>query len=125
MQKKSYNYGSSIISTDLKYEFKDSSLKNMRIKGLFMVELKIYRGRKQIFKTGGTYKNITINTAIRNVFKYKIEKLATLDKGYNYFATFKIYELKPVRRPVYKKTDTYINTERRKYLLQERINIYY
>ena len=71
------------------------------------------------------YENVTINTASKDVFHTKIEKKAVFHKGHNYYATFKVYELKPVRRPVYKKTDTYINTERRKYLLQERINIHF
>ncbi len=125
MPKKNYNYGSSVISTDLKYEFKDNELKNMKIEVPFKVELKIYCGRKLIYKEDGSFQNVTINTAIRSMFRDKIEKRVVFHKGYNYFATFKAFELKPIKRPLYKKTDTYINTNRRKYLLQERINIYF
>ncbi|MCM1196993.1 MAG: hypothetical protein NC310_08015 [Roseburia sp.] len=125
MPKKNYDYGSSVISTDLKYEFKDNQLKNKKIEGRFFLELKVYCGAKKMFETSKDYSNITINTAIKNLFQTKVEQKTTFHKGYNYYATFKVYELKPVRRPKYKKTDTYINTERRKYLLQERINIYF
>lgn len=122
---KNYEYGSSVISTDLKYEFKDNALKNTKIEGRFYLELKVYCGRKKMCEVKGDYSNMTINTAIKDLFKFKIEKRTTFHPGHNYYATFKVYELKPVRRPKYKKTDTYINTERRKYLLQERINIYF
>lgn len=125
MSRKSYDYGSSVISTDLKYEFKDSALKNTKIEGKFYLELKVYCGRKLMYKFEGPFENVMIDTAIRNVFKKKIENRVTFHPGHNYFATFKVYELKPIRRPKYKKTDTYINTERRKYLLQERVNIYF
>ncbi len=125
MSPKKYEYGSSVISTDLKYEFKDTELKNMKIEKPFKVELKIYCGKKLVYKEDGSFENVTLNTAIRNIFYKKIEKKITFHKGYNYYATFKVYELKPIKRPMYKKTDTYINTERRKYLLQERINIYF
>lgn len=125
MPKGKYDYGSSVISTDLKYEFRDTALKNTKIESDFHIELKIYCGKKIMFKAEDSYKNITLGTAIRNVFKNKIEKRTTFHPGHNYYATFKVYELKPIRRPKYKKTDTYINTERRKYLLQERINIYF
>lgn len=125
MARNNYDYGSSVISTDLKYEFRDTTLKNTKIEGKFYLELKIYCGKKLMFKVEGPFENVTLDTAIKNIFYKKIEKQTTFHKGYNYFATFKAYELKPIRRPKYKKTDTYINTERRKYLLQERINIYF
>ncbi len=125
MPKKNYDYGSSVISTDLKYEFKENSIRETKIEGRFFLELKVYCGKRLMYQTSKDYKNVTINTAIRDLFKNKVEKQTTFHKGYNYFATFKVYEMKPVRRPIYKKTDTYINTERRKYLLQERINIYF
>ena len=125
MSKKKYDYGNSVISTDLKFDFKDNNLKFAKVEGMFYVELRVYCGRKKMYEASGNYSNTTINTAIQKVFNEKVEKNCTFHQGYNYYATFKVYELKPVRRPKYKKTDTYINTQRRKYLLQERINIYF
>lgn len=124
MQNK-YDYGKSVISSDLKYEFKDNNLKYAKIMGKFHIELKVYCGRKRMYVATGDYENVTINHAIKDVFKDKVEKQCIFHKGNNYYATFKVYELKPVRRAKYIKTDTYINSERRKYLLQERINIYF
>lgn len=125
MVRNNYDYGSSVISTDLKYEFKDDKIKNSKIEGRFFLELKIYCGRKKMYEVSKDFSNITINTAIKDLFKTKVESRVTFHPGHNYFATFKVYELRAIRRPKYKKTDTYINTERRKYLLQERINIYF
>lgn len=122
---KKYDYGSSVISSDLKYEFKDNNLKYAKIEGKFYIELKVYCGRKKIYEAASDFKDVSVNTAIRKIFDDKVEKKVTFHKGHNYYATFRVYELKPVRRPKYKKTDIYINTERRKYLLQERINIYF
>lgn len=75
-------------------------------------------------ETNGQYSNVTLNYAIKNIFKDKIETKVTVHKGHKYYATFKVYEMKPVKRAKYVKTDTYIDSTRRKYLLQERINIY-
>ncbi len=119
-----YNYGKSIISSNLKYEFKDSTLKKTKIDGLFYLELKVYCGRKLMYKVSKDFNNISLNTAIRNIFEKQIEKLVTFHPNHKYYATFKVFNLVPVRRAKYEKTDTYINTERRKYLLQERINIW-
>lgn len=124
MQKK-YDYGSSVISSDFRYEFNNNNLKYAKIEGKFFIELRVYCGRKKMYEATGNFKDVTINYAIKDVFRNKIENKCTFHKGKNYYATFKVYELKPVRRPIYKKTDNYINTERRKYLLQERINIYF
>ncbi len=124
MNKTNYNYGKTIISTDLKYEFNDSTIKNTKIDGEFKLELKIYCGNKLMKIKDGTFYNTTLNTAIRKIFKDKIEEEVTFHQNHKYYATFKVYKLVPVRRAKYKKTDTYINTNRRKYLLQERINIW-
>ena len=122
---KKYNYGKSIISSNLKYEFEDKNLKFSKIEEKFFIEIKVYCGRKKMYVSSNTFNNMTINDAIKEVFDKKIEKHCTFHEGYNYYATFKVYELKPVRRAIYEKTDNYIDTERRKYLLQERINIYF
>ncbi|MGN1275598.1 MAG: hypothetical protein ACI4UK_01220 [Floccifex sp.] len=120
-----YDYGSSVISSDLKYEFNNNNSKYEKIQKKFYIELKVYCNNKKMYEASGNYNNVTINYAINDVFTKKIENKVTFHKGYNYYATFKVYELQSVRRPLYKKTNTYINTERRKYLLQERINIYF
>ncbi len=124
MSKNNYNYGKSIISSNLKYEFKDNTLKNTKIDGSFYVELKVYCGRKLMYKVSRKFDNITLNTAIRKIFYDEVEKQTTFHPNHKYYAEFKVFNLVPVRRPKYKKTDTYINTNRRKYLLKERINIW-
>ncbi len=121
----SYDYGNSVISSNLRYEFKNDNVKYAKIKGRFKLELKLYCGTKKMVSVEKEYFNVTINTAIKDLFKEKIENRYTFHKGKNYYAVFNAYELKPVIRPRYKKTDTYIKTERRKYLLRERINIYF
>lgn len=120
---KTYEFGSTVISTDLKYDF-NSKFKNMKIQGRFWVEVKVYCGRKKMYVANDNYYNVTLNHAIRDTFKNKIETNVTFHKGHKYYATFKVYEMKPVKRAKYVKTDTYIDSTRRKYLLQERINIY-
>lgn len=118
-----YNFGSTLISSDLQYDF-DSKFKNIKINGLFSVEVKVYCGRKKMLEVSNHYNNVTLNYAIKDIFKDKIETMVTFHKGHKYYATFKVYEMKPVKRAKYVKTDTYIDSNRRKYLLQERINIY-
>lgn len=124
MPKNNYNYGSSLISTNYRFEFRDDNVKFKKLDGEFFLELKIYCGRKLMCFESGKYKNVTVNYAIKDLFQKKLEERCTFHKGKNYFASFKIYELKPTKRYKYKKTDTLILTNRRKYLLQERINIY-
>ena len=124
MPKKDYNYGSSLISTNYRFEFRDDNVKYAKINNNFFLELKVYCGRKKMYVTSKNYKNVTINYAIKNLFQTEVEKQCIFHKGKNYYATFKIFEVKDVKRYVYKKTDTLINSKRRKYLLQERINIY-
>lgn len=119
---KEFNYGSTIINSDAKLKF-DSRLSNFKVEGLFMVELKIYCGRKKMYFASDTFKDVTINYAINRVFQKKIEERVTFHKGHNYFAEFSIYKLTPIKRAKYVKTDTYIDTSRRKYLLRERVNI--
>lgn len=119
---KEFNYGSTIINSDAKLKF-DSSLSNFKVEGKFKVELKIYCGRKKMYFAEDIYENVTIYYAINRVFQKKIEERVTFHKGHNYFAEFSIYKLTPIKRPKYVKTDTYIDTSRRKYLLRERVNI--
>lgn len=118
-----YDYGNSVISTDLKYDF-NSKFKSIKIEGLFIVEIRVYCGRKRMYETSSQYNNVTLNHAIKDIFKDKIETMVTFHKGHKYYATFKVYRMTPVKRAKYLKTDTYIDYNRRKYLLQERINIY-
>lgn len=121
----SYDYGKSVISSNFRYEFKNNNIKYAKIKEKFYLELIVYCGRKKMTTVSNKYENITINTAIRDLFTKKVENQCTFHKGQNYYAVFNVYELKPIKRHVYKKTDTIINTERRKYLFKERINIYF
>lgn len=118
-----YDYGASVISTDLKYDF-NSKFKNTKINGMFSVEVRVYCGRKKMHEVSNQYSNVTLNYAIKDTFKKKIENNVTFHKGHKYYATFKVYEMKPIKRAKYVKTDTYIDSHRRKYLLQERINIF-
>ncbi len=120
-----YQYGKSIISSKLRFEFQDNNLKYAKIKEKFQLEIRVYCGRKKIYEVKGNYENTTLNFAIKDIFRNKIEQQCTFHKGYNYYATFKAYELKLIRRPKYEKTDKYVNSEKRKYLFQERINIYF
>ena len=120
-----YNYGKSIINSKLKYEFKDNNAEFAKKRESFTLEIKVYCGRKVMYYISKRYYYVTINYAIKNIFKNEIEKNCVFHKGQNYYATFKAFELKPVVRYKYEKTDTLIHTERRKYLLQERINIYF
>lgn len=46
---KSYDYGSSVISSDLKYEFNNNNSKYKKIDGEFHVELKIYCDNKKMY----------------------------------------------------------------------------
>lgn len=121
----SYDYGNSVISSNLRYEFKNDNVKYSKIKGEFYLELKIYCGRKKMKTVSKNYKDVTINFAIKDLFQKKIENSCVFHKGKNYYATFKVFELKEINRYLYKKTDTIIKSKRRKYLLQERINIYF
>lgn len=118
-----YDFGSTVISTDLKYDF-NSKFKNKVIQGRFWVEIRVYCGRKKMYEVSDDYFNVTLNHAIRDAFKKKIEANVTFHKGHRYYATFKVYHMIPIKRRKYVKTDTYIDSNRRKYLLQERINIY-
>lgn len=47
MPKKDYNYGSSLISTNYRFEFRDDNVKYAKINNNFFLELKVYCGRKK------------------------------------------------------------------------------
>lgn len=119
-----YNYGSSIISTDLKHDFTSSNVKYTQIRSKFSVEVKVYCGNKLMVKTGGNFNNTSIDNAINQIFRYKLENMYTFYPGINYYATFKVFNEVPVVRYKYIKTDTLISTVRRKYIAQERINFH-
>lgn len=119
-----YDYGSSVISTDLKYNFNSNNMKYTMIRDSFWMEVKVYCGRKIMYASNKDFFNININKAIEIMFRKKIEKDCIFHKGKNYYATFKVYNEVPVTRYKYIKTDTLITTTRRKYLLQERINFH-
>ena len=119
-----YNYGSSIISTDLKHDFTTSNVKYTKIREKFSIEVKVYCGNKLMGKTSGNFNNTSIDNAINNIFIRKLENSYTFYPGYNYHATFKVYNEVPVIRNKYIKTDIKISTVRRKYIVQERINFH-
>ena len=123
MQKK-YQYGKSIISSKYKFDFESKYVKDIVIKDEFHIELKVYCNDKQIKEVCDDFENKTIGYAINHVFMKKIEHRVQFHNGHKYYAIFNIYKKVPITRYKYIKTDTLIDTERRKYLLQERINIY-
>ena len=123
--KSDYKYGSSIISTKLKYELNNPLLKHKRIDGQFLAEVEVHCGRKVIYKTCERFKDETIGNAIKKIFDKQIEDKCPFEKGKKYYAKFNIYRIKPIKRSIYKKTDETIDTTRRIYLFQERINIYF
>ena len=68
---KSYDYGSSVISSDLKYEFNNNNSKYKKIDGEFHVELKIYCDNKKMYQVSESFNNVTIDYAIKKFFKTK------------------------------------------------------
>ena len=121
---KPYNYGKSVISSKLRYNFDTNNPKYAKkIENLFL-QVTIYCNRKKVYFADKTFQNTSINEAIRDAFEKEIEKRYTFEKGKNYYAVLEAYRLKPIVRWKYKKTDTKIETERRLYLFRERINIY-
>lgn len=120
-----YNYGKSIISTNLKYEFNNKNSVYSKILDEFHLELKVYCESKKMYEICKDFKYTIINNAISEIFRKKLEKQNIFHKGHNYYATFKVFKLMPITRYKYEKTDTIIDSNRRKYLLQERINIYF
>lgn len=121
---KVYDYGSSVISTDLKFNFNSNNVKYTQLRDIFSVEVKVYCGRKLMFSEIKKFSNTNVNYAINYIFQKKVEKNCIFYKGKNYYATFKVFNEIPVTRYKYEKTDTLITTTRRKYLLQERINFH-
>ncbi len=119
-----YNYGSSIISTNLKHDFASSNVKYTKIRNMFYVEVKVYCGNKLMGKIGGNFNNTSIDNAINQIFRNRLESMYTFYPGINYYATFKVYNEVPVTRYKYVKTNTLISTVRRKYITQERINFH-
>ena len=119
-----YNYGSSIISTNLKHDFTSSNVKYTKIRNYFSVEVKVYCGNKLMAKKGGSFNNTSIDYAINYIFRNTLENNYTFNPGYNYHATFKVFNEVPVLRHKYVKTNTVISTVRRKYIVQERINFH-
>lgn len=119
-----YDYGSSVISTDLKHDFTSSNVKYTQIRSKFSVEVKVYCGRKLMVNAKYNFRNMSIDNAINNIFYQKLERSYTFHKGKNYFATFKVFNEVPVTRYKYVRTNTLISTVRRKYIVQERINFH-
>lgn len=120
---KEYKYGTTIIKSDLKFEFSNENKKFSKILDYFDIELKVYCGKKKIFYHSTTYHNTSVIYVIEDIFKKEVEKQCEFHKGYHYYAEFKVYTTKPKTRYKYIKTDILVNYEPRKYLLQERINI--
>lgn len=121
---KSYNYGKSVISSKLRYKFDDKNPKYATIIKEFSFQVTVYCARKKVYFADKTYHNTSINVAIRDMFKEKLEKNFEFEKGKNYYISFEAFKLTPIARWHYEKTDTKIKTERRLYLFRERINIY-
>lgn len=122
MNTNNYNYGNSIISTDLRLDFNINPYYQKEI-DLYQVELRVYCGEKLMATENGNYENCSIEYGIRKTFKEKIENRFTFYKGKRYYISFKIFKLKDITRYEYKKTNTLLHIKRRKYLLRERINV--
>ena len=90
-----------------------------------MAEVIVHCGRKVVYNAYGHFKDETIGYAIKNIFKTQIENKCPFEKGKKYCAKFNIYRVKPIKRSIYTKTDKTIETTRRIYLFQERINIFF
>lgn len=121
---KPYNYGKSVISSKLRYNFDTNNPRYASKIDKFCMQITVYCNRKKVYSQNNIYNNTSINDAIEDIFEKKLEKMHTFEKGKNYYAVLEAYRLKPIARWKYKKTDTKIETERRLYLFKERINIY-
>lgn len=121
---KPYNYGKSVISSKLRYNFDTNNPKYAKNIDKFCMQVTIYCNRKKVYFVERTYNNTSINEAIEDIFEKKLEKMYPFEKWKNYYVVFEAYKLKSIARWKYKKTDTKIETERRLYLFKERINIY-
>lgn len=122
MGNKKYNYGKSIISTILKYSF--GRKMDKIISGKFKVELIVYCGRKRMYYIDKNFSNISINSAIRNTFQTKVEKRVTFHPNHKYHIDFKVFKERKTRKAVYIKTNDYVETINRDYLLKETINVW-
>lgn len=120
-----FNYGSSIISTNLKLQMDTSNPYYTKKREKFQVDLIPYcNGKKMVKKViSQEFTNRDIISAIRETFKRKVETYLKFYKGQRYYLEFKVYEMKDITRYKYKKTDTKIFDKRKKYLLKERINV--
>jgi len=120
-----FNYGSSIISTNLKLQMDTSNPYYTKQREKFQVDLIPYcNGKKMTIRAiSEEFKNANIIFAIRKIFREKIENSYIFHKGKRYSLEFKVYEMKDITRYKYKKTDTKIFDKRKKYLLKERINV--
>ena len=121
---KPYNYGKSVISSKLRYNFDTNNPKYAKKIEKFYLQVTIYCNKKKVYFDERYYKNTSINDAIDDIFKKKIEKMYSFEKGKNYYVVLEAYSLKSITRWKYTKTDTKIETERHLYLFRERINIY-
>ena len=120
-----YKYGKTLISSNLKYNFNKINPKYSKVRDKFNLELVVYCEDKKMGVATKNYSNVSINDAILDLFQKKVEKQYTFHSGINYYVMVKAFEKKPVTRYKYEKTDNLIFTERRNYLLQERINLYF
>ena len=121
---KPYNYGKSVISSKLRYNFDTNNPKYASNIEKFYLQVTIYYNKKKVYFVEKTYNNTSINVAIKDMCKNEIEKKYPFEKGKNYYVSLEAYSLKSIGRWHYEKTDTRIKTERRLYLFRERINIY-
>lgn len=120
-----YKYGKTLISSNLKYNFNKINPKYSKVRDKFNLELVVYCEDKKMGVATKNYSNVSINDAILDLFQKKVEQKYTFHSGINYYVMVKAFEKKPVTRYKYEKTDNLIFTERRNYLLQERINLYF
>ena len=121
-----YHYGKSIINSKLRFDFSTLNPKYGKIeKNPFEIECVVYCNNKKVSTPlSKTFYNTSINDGIRTLLIDEVEKTFTFYYGNNYVIKLNIFRIKKTIRHKYKKTPVLIETTRRRYLMQEKINTY-
>lgn len=121
-----YDYSTSFIRTNLKFDFDYNNKKYTEVHKKIYIDLKVYKDKEVIKAKSKIYKNVSVYDVILDFFyKQILTKEELIERNKNYYIIFKAFEVVPIKRYKYEKTDTKIDANRRKYLLYERINVYF